>query len=78
MLGAQLSLEILREIVTVLKSHFIKEKLPIIRIMNGIITNDAMVIISVMMNDEDKLGKSYFFFFFFIYAQIILNNFFFS
>lgn len=57
MLGAQFSLEILREIFSVLKSQFTHQNLPIANILKGIVTNSQMPIVSVMMNAEDKLGK---------------------
>lgn len=57
MLGAQFSLDTLREIFTVLKSHFIHQNLPIANILNGIVRNPQMTVISAMMNAEDNLGK---------------------
>lgn len=57
MLGAQFSLALLREIFSILKSQFINQNLPIANILSGIVKNDQMTIITVMMNAEDKLGK---------------------
>lgn len=56
-MGAQFSLDTLREIFTILKSQFINQNLPIANILNGIIRNSQMPIISAMMNAEDKLGE---------------------
>lgn len=58
MLGAQFSLEMLREIFIILKSHFIHQNLPIANILSGIVKNDQMMIITAMMNADDQLGKS--------------------
>ncbi|XP_031640676.1 RNA polymerase II-associated protein 3 [Contarinia nasturtii] len=55
-LGAQFTLNILREIFTILKSEFVHQNLPIVNIMHGIFKNDQMTIISAMMNAEDKLA----------------------
>ena len=59
MLGAQFSLDTLREIFNVLKSHFIHQNLPIANILSGIVKNMQMPIISVMMNATDRLGNFY-------------------
>lgn len=57
LLGAQFSLNALREIFAVLKSHFIHQNLPIANILSGIVKNIQMQTISVMMNAKDRLGK---------------------
>lgn len=57
LLGAQFSLDTLREIFVVVKSHFIHQNLPIANILSGIIKNAQMPVISVMMNGADRLGK---------------------
>lgn len=59
MLGAQFNLAVLREIFAILKSHFINQNLPIANIMSGVVQNEQMPVISVMMNAEDKLGMVY-------------------
>lgn len=64
MLGAQFNLDILREIFTILKSHFIHQNMPIANILGGIVKNPQMVIVSAMMNTEDKLGITKFLYFF--------------
>ncbi|XP_055320961.1 RNA polymerase II-associated protein 3 [Sitodiplosis mosellana] len=56
MLGAQFNLTVLREIFTILKSHFINQNLPIANILSGMMNNEQMTIISAMMNAEDKLA----------------------
>lgn len=60
MLGAQFNLDILRDIFTILRSHFIHQNLPIVNILSGIIRNSQMMIISAMMNAEDKFGTNHF------------------
>lgn len=57
LLSAQFSLDALREIFTILKSHFIHQNLPIANILSGIVQNTQMPIISIMMNATDRLGK---------------------
>lgn len=59
MLGAQFSVETLREIFIILKSHFIHQNLPVANILSGIVKNAQMPVISVMMNATDRLGKQY-------------------
>lgn len=57
MLGAQLDLDLLREMFKILKTFFISQNLPIVNILRGIVKNSEMYVVSAMMNDEDTLGK---------------------
>lgn len=54
LLGAQLNLNIVREILSILKTSFVQQKLPISNILNGVVKNREFEIIGVMMNADDK------------------------
>lgn len=57
MIGAQFNLDILRGIFAILKSHFMKQNLPIANILDGIMKNSQMPVISAMMNSNDQNGE---------------------
>lgn len=57
MIGAQFNLDILRDIFAILKSHFMKQNLPIANILDGIMKNSQMPVISAMMNSNDQNGE---------------------
>lgn len=57
MIGAQFNLDILRGIFAILKSHFMKQNLPIANILDGIMKNSQMPVISAMMSSNDQKGE---------------------
>lgn len=57
MLGSQFDVNLLSELLSIIKKCFIPNNQPIVGIMCGIVSNMEMSIISLLMNDEDKLGK---------------------
>lgn len=59
LLGAQLNLNIVREILTILKTSFVQQKLPISNVLNGVVKNPEFGIIGVMMNVDDKNSEYY-------------------
>lgn len=57
MIGAQFNLDILRGIFAILKSHFMKQNLSIANLLDGIMKNSQMPVISAMMNSDDHNGE---------------------
>lgn len=56
LLGSQFDVNILNDILTILKEVFVKENKPIVNILKGILQHREMSIIAILMSDEDKLG----------------------
>lgn len=57
MLGTQFDVNVLREIISILLTDFVAAKMPIINIMNGIVNNEGMKILALLMKSQDKDGK---------------------